>query len=133
MGPHENILTCKFCQVGNYCTCIAVWLSDLHLVPQNAVRFLLQQNSLVYSDPHCVFISIVIGDKQPCKNHMQYSHMYRLCHNNDVCLINFTPYLFLCVKFSWIQLTLKILSSKTSQFTVCICMSISILSKIHVQ
>ena len=25
--PHENILTQKFCQVGNYCTCIAAWLS----------------------------------------------------------------------------------------------------------
>ena len=29
-------------------------------------------------------------------------------HNNDTCLINFTTYLFSCVKFSWIKLTLKI-------------------------
>ena len=29
-------------------------------------------------------------------------------HNNDACLINFTAYLFSCVKFSWTQLTLKI-------------------------
>ena len=48
---------------------------------------------------------------------MQINHYAHVCivtvlktnvHNNDMCLINFSTYLFSCVKFFWIQLILKI-------------------------
>ena len=40
-------------------------------------------------------------------------------HNNDACLINFTAFLLLCAKFSWIQLTLKIYYHQKFQYIVC--------------